>query len=100
MIFCLTLLGHEELPSELHWIQPSGQDWRLLHASNIYRCRTWACGAPREFTSTFRPFEELITPFLPLVGPVITTRGGGPRLCGGPPEASLEGIFTSKTDSW
>ncbi|KAB0345327.1 hypothetical protein FD754_022253, partial [Muntiacus muntjak] len=31
-------------------------------------------------------------------GPVITTRG--PRLCGGRgPEASLEGIFTSKTDS-
>lgn len=75
MIFCLTLLGHQELPSELQWIQPSGQDWRLLHASNIYRCRTWACGAPREFTSTFRPFEQLITPFLPLVGPVITTRG-------------------------
>ena len=80
----MTLLGHQELPAELHWIQPSGQDWRLLDASNIYRCRTWACGAPREFTSTFGPFEQLIAPFLPPVGPVITTRGaralqGAPR---------------------
>ncbi|XP_033620896.1 leukocyte tyrosine kinase receptor isoform X4 [Fukomys damarensis] len=71
--------GHccPELPTELYWAWPSGQDWGLrdgkrdLPVWNLGRDSYYRRGGP-----AFLPVKWM------------------------PPEALLEGIFTSKTDSW